>query len=675
MPGSSAWLANYRLQFYDYNGEQVTIDIEDRASGNGTAAYTPLDIADNALTIQTVNNSQDPFSPVCAKNAIIRFASTSLIDADTFSAGTDNRFFVEIYTASVIIFRGFLLMDDIEEDLQNPEFGNVVTLVATDNLGTLKELELVNPETEAPLTDAHYSLLEYLQFSLARTGLSLNLNIVFNCFEEGMLDTASPLDQAYLYSLTFEKEIGTKEDCYAVLQKIVSSLKCRLFQYNGEWWMVRLHEHRREADTVRVIKYDPAGDILSTFADVSTALTVQAGTDVYLINADARKETQRPHKLDKDTYRYEFPREIIRNIDFSRGTFISGTNPKLYTVGDWTTGRFSGSVTVTPYIRKNYDSNDRENERWVVIPAGSGSAHYIQCAEVPLHELDKFDLSIDWRLNVDIGGNSGYITSFIAQVRLYGEDGTYWTLHGGVGAGSERIDWVQCNSSFTTNQRYIADQWARLDVKENEWRSVSIESAPLPVDGSIFILLIEHTATGNKETHFSNLGFDYIPSINGTYQKYNGQYNKVEQVPGYKAKSDNEVAISDSPKKLFKGALKKFNFLTGRWQLMEDWTDGFDAGASGTTRLGEILNYDVWNQYKTNRRLITGTIQGIGNAHAYCLLFQRITFADYSATGKGVCLHYDLNVGLNEARGEFIEVHDTGDSNDYTTAHEFNYVQ
>lgn len=708
----------YRSQFKDVYNEQMTVDITDKF----TVDTVPFELifltaTGDPLNVQTVNNSQDPFNPILAKSIRFSFISTASLNSETFSSGTDNRFYVEAYSTTTVIFRGWLLQDDISERFVNPAYGNEVTLTATDNIGTLKDLELINNTTGLPLTDSHYWALTYILLCLERTGLKLNVNVVWNVFEEDFASNLTPLKQWFINSLTFEKEIGTKEDCYTILQKILSALKSRLFQHNGEWWIVRIHEYRGTAELLTRAVYDWQGVGSVGFTTVSTAQSIaraNAPAGLHLINADAIKTAQRAIKYAKDSYPYEFPREIVPNIDFTRGDINLILNPysalvqyptkadfpvtgffnffyqaldtliiyiwaddqyvpgsaSVYDPEGWTLQKFGGGTpSSTAYIKRIF-KNDSEESRFLVITPGTGE-HWVISGAVPMHAGDKFNFSADQKLSTNILGG-GYSTNFVAQLRLIGDNGTYWTLNANANVG--KVEWVQSNSSFTTNLRYVANVYIPDDIDEmQEWITVSVEATPLPVTGSVYVLLRKSDFAGTYQTYFANVQFEYIPQINGTYQKYNGQYNKVAQLPAYKAKQDNEVLISDSPKKIFKGASKKFNGTA--YVLTENWTDSFDAGASGTGRLGRIMAYDVWNQFRKERTLIDGTVKGVGVALAHCPLLFRFAFTDYSATKRFICLHYDLSVKRAEARGQWMEVHDTADTNDYATPTEFNYEQ
>ncbi|MCU9930985.1 hypothetical protein OFL77_27005, partial [Escherichia coli] len=74
----------------------------------------------------------------------------------------------------------------------------------------------------------------------------------------------------------------------------------------------------------------------------------------------------------------------------------------------------------------------------------------------------------------------------------------------------------------------------------------------------------------NRDTYIDSVTFEYIPLINGSYQKYSGQYSQVTRTEtGYFANRDKEVYLSDSPTKIYKGAM--FLYINSVYVLIPFW--------------------------------------------------------------------------------------------------------
>jgi hypothetical protein len=111
-----------------------------------------------------------------------------------------------------------------------------------------------------------------------------------------------------------------------------------------------------------------------------------------------------------------------------------------------------------------------------------------------------------------------------------------------------------------TNQKYfVIEGDESTDQRESEG-IYDGESAELPVSGTVKILIYCSAAFGSGNTTIiDKVSFDYWPFINGAHQKYTGDYHKVSQAFGNVESVDDQVYVRDSPVRLAKGALHKFN--------------------------------------------------------------------------------------------------------------------
>jgi hypothetical protein len=152
-----------------------------------TPEIIALQMAGDPLHISIVDNEEDKFTPIRSKQAEIKLLTGNGIDLNTFCEGEDQRYYVEIFVDSLIIFRGFMMIPDMQQDfLPHP---NELIITATDNVSS-----------------------------------SLHFYEVI-----------------YLDAKTFEKDISVSEDFYSILQKILLEDSV-LFQCKGEWYIVRIDE-------------------------------------------------------------------------------------------------------------------------------------------------------------------------------------------------------------------------------------------------------------------------------------------------------------------------------------------------------------------------------------------------------------------------------------------------
>jgi hypothetical protein len=663
-----------------------------------------LELSDFPVKISVIDNDEDKYTPIRAKQATIIIHSSSAIDISTFAAGGDNRWKVQIYlnVDTNTLFWGFLSISDMQMEFQpNP---NELVLTASDNLGLLKDIALTDFDGNTPR--GKNKMIEFISWCLYKTGLSLPIYVVNNIREEDYPDDHL-YDVVYLETKTFEEEIGECEDCYSVLEKILGE-SCYLTQWKGRWFILNIDEldtneyyqshfdyegtFVEHLDPVNFYKeigfqYDPSEEVgyeLSWFGLPDTPPVVSF---------------ERAYKHIKETYNYEYPKEIIDNIDFARGTdwlsvFNLGTLAAAYTIEDWTLQRQTGVNEIDAYIKKTYQDVNWTYvvESYVVLTDGATAQHWIISNPVELHESDKFSFSVDWRLSANQSG-SGTITETVAQLRLYGNDGTFWTCTSEAQTGEAVGEWIECNSAFTSNQRFVKLIYTNDQVNEaEEWQTVSVDTKPLPVDGEVRVLLLNSSIHGtDMETHFSNMVFTYHPYINGAYSVYRGQYNKVSQELNTRQVRDEEVFISDSPKKLFKGAMFKLEgsdyVLCERFYAANVFPDGVpDDGFYHP--YGYLQAFSVWNQYNRAMVKLEGKIDGLqtqltdgGLPGGPDLPFKFFMMDITPYTTDGVeffkyfmCLHFEQDFNLCEWDGFFYEVYDTARGKVYDDDFEFKYI-
>lgn len=679
------WSTAYRMQFYNVEGANVTVYIYDTTSLVGPPdSYIDLEGSGDPFHLFTVNNDEDLFAPIRALQAEIRFLSTDTTNVSSFFTNDDNRWQVEAYVESVCVFIGFLLLDDVNEDFLDPTTGNEVTLIATDNIGKLKDSPLLDFDGLNPR--GYYTLAEYVGMALNATGLSLNINICHNVREENH-PTKVMYDSCFLQSKTFERDINESVNAYQVLEMILGE-DSFITQYLGEWWIMRLDEIQGVG--IRNI-FNPAG-VYSSSASLDLVSTIGPNESIFFSDRATFVKPKQPVKNLRLTYNYNFPREIVDNIDFSRGTVPTVTGApyvdtdgltkveKRYVLEDWTTKAGSelspASPTVTAYLRRIF-VNEYEKERYAVLPvtASLTPVHWLESNRVPIGNKDKFTFNVDFALESNIGG-TGTVEQEV-QIMLYGDDGSKW-VYGNRPLLGEEYKWALYTGTGTGDLK-IRTSYARSTTDEREWQSVSADVRPVPVSGEISIRLLQSGFQNTTVTKFANVQFEYVPFINGSYAKYNGQFHNISQNIRNQVR-ENEVDISDGPRKLFKGALFVYNgtayVLAGRFY------DGLQFGSTVPADaylhpFGFNQAFSVWN--KNNRSFSQFDIhcQGLNSTVNIPSFMHRIGINEvspYTTDKKFSLVHFDMDFKLCELKGLLCEVAQTGIPNVYTDTYQFKYV-
>jgi hypothetical protein len=701
------FITTYQLLFQNKESQTVTINISDTTSGaDPSPTYIPLTCAGAELI--TVNDTEDKLSRIEGKRIEFYFLSSASHHLSLFVDQTDNKWLVEVFVAANAVFSGWLVTDETKENFL-PRGTYLVKLTASDNLGLLKDLPLTKPDGTNPR--GRWRLADYISWCFKKTGLSLPINIVYN-LKPSNLTTESAHDKVYLQAKTFEQDFNECEDCYEALDKITKA--CFVTQENNAWWIVRVDEMNTSG--YNIFNFDTDG-VLTGTTTTSFLKNIGKANSIKLIAKDAEVTLERPVLYDKLTYKFETPKEIIDNQDFSRGiTFMSpvavdmhlhihfyanlgafpGTGEfqetyrandtgiyykwtgttyqaisgievptgSAYAFDDWTVSRIGpGSISMTPYIAKIAQFGN-EKARYLVLPSsGTSAQHIVTSNPVPLGKFDKFTFSVDRRLGTDISGTVP-ATEFAVKILLAGENGTTYT--------------IKPDGTWATGSGQILTVFNPSNSDETEWRSISVDAAPVPVNGDLSISLYQTIFYVSYATHYSNLQFNYSPFINGSYQKYTGLHHKVSQNISTKNKLEEQIYLHDRIRPIFKGGLE-LKTAGGQYYATSLWYNG-NAGTSGELSLASFGKYEAFEYWNQNRRIIRkfqGTLKGLDSATQLPGLLHQYTFAaptEHSTDKTFVLLSYSQNLDTCEWTGVFAEVYDDNEGKLYTSDYELKFI-
>jgi hypothetical protein len=695
----------YTINFTNARGKDVEIQIHDRKNydptipGDAEVRYVALTGGKIGLQIKCYNNERDKFAAFVGKQATFSFKNTSSYGMSTFSSGPDNRFYVRATYdgGSKFIFSGFLVQDGNTEPYLAP--GKEVVLTAIDNLGTLQGHELT--DLDGNKVRGHYSLIQFAAFCLQKTGLEYDIKVVDNLFERrhntrGADPINGPWHQTYIDAATFEKDINVSEDCWTVLNKILASRKSRLTQYNGDWWITRTDELKNNG--ISFTRYTKTGAIGSGTVDYVNHIRLMddvAASDVYFIGEDTNVEEQRPHNYDSLQWAYDTPKESICNIDFERGDFFANLademldgilyNAKRFNIECW---QYIKGVTPVAqdsqaYIKRLlYNGYERERYIRMDVTAANGF-YYLKCIDrIPLEARDKFRIGTSFRYGNDLGGGSGAFSYAQIWCRLYGDDGTFWNLQA---SNNSNPQWRQSDATWLTNEDFVFFNGFQEATNFNEWQSVSVESAPLPVSGYLEVLLVNNQRPDQQFKDWSNLQFEFIPFVTGSYGKYNSESYKVSRAPSlinnYSAFREDQVYLADSTRRFLKGAYKiKIGDQYVLTDLWEDWAATHSGFAGlGPDRILKWLVYDLWNQFRLDSRVFVFSSRGLNNnVDSFCDIPHRYVNNVSSLHNMNrwfLMLDMEQDWYTEKMTGTMIEINYLPDQRSYADVFEFKFLR
>jgi hypothetical protein len=125
-------------------------------------------------------------------------------------------------------------------------------------------------------------------------------------------------DTVYLWSKTFEKDDACV-DCLTVIETILGEF-CYLEQHKGRWYII--NEDEKDRTVLDIVIYNEDGSLQTTVQE-NPEKNIGVGLDMSFMNDDAIVSLERALAFAKLTYNYKYAKELVCNIDFSRGAFIA----------------------------------------------------------------------------------------------------------------------------------------------------------------------------------------------------------------------------------------------------------------------------------------------------------------------------------------------------------------
>lgn len=512
-------------------------------------------------------DKDEPTPPIKGSSMIANIIGVPLLD---FYANNDDEFKGELYKDAVLLFSGFLVQDDCIEDVD--DLIHPVSLSFTDGLGLLKDVSMGDALTAIGETNSKITLLQIIRACLVATGLSLPLEIFAELKEDTQDTVSSFFDQTLIAKESFLKSEREYDNCYNVLESIMSRFNATLIQANGQWNIIRWHEH-----TPTSFQYDAFFALTGT-GTYDDFKVFGRNEDIYP-EAGYNKKILRPYNLVKETFNYELPPQILKNADLKDlGTLIttysSGTDTvKEYEFPKWFDSTLAGA-TATYFIRVVTDVLGNETERYVVV---KGDAIMSTDIEGDAGDVINFSFSIRTGVSVSLPAN----LVFVVRVT----DGTSAKY-----ADEDGITWKNTTGYAKT-----------FSIDLTQWQNVEIKTGRLPFSGLVTVFLTLATPSSSDETHYNDLRFEYTAYINES-TKITGQTHTNTQAIDNKNKNEADINIDDSPRNFIGGTL----FLDTLTGLLQTRTSLWNTGK----RLGEITTQEE-KQWRSDARTITeGTLHG-----------------------------------------------------------------
>lgn len=254
--------------------EYIGVDISLQYIPSGDEIYEPLYASELSCTIDVTDN---------------------LANIPDFVTLNDRKYFAKLFLGTDLEWCGYTLSDNISISYSTGR--KQLSFTCVDGLGMLRNIPL-NINSVGNRTNSQLSLLTYILTCLNSLGFPTNPNLMTVCsyFALDMLDREDgtqyePFSQTFLPIRTFKNEDYTYENSYDVLEKIIKSFGCRLFQAGGKWWVVAINEFANENNYFT--QYNYLGAVVSSGSNLNTLSSIQGYTGntsgLYFINNEQFK--------------------------------------------------------------------------------------------------------------------------------------------------------------------------------------------------------------------------------------------------------------------------------------------------------------------------------------------------------------------------------------------------
>ena len=228
----------YRIEYCNKESDTARLDIDVR---DYSGQIYPIE-GTGDLFILEYKRSDDYILSTIADIQIFSDANFNIVGLKTSDETELKAYF---YVNNVLKWQGYILPDFFQTGITGTD---AISMTATDRLSVLKDVPL----------DYSLDKLSYIQLiteCLAKTGLSLNCNVVADFMLDGMPSTFHIMNCYVDHSRITNRNKSLS--AYDVLRSVLVMLNAQIVQWAGEWWIVNRYQLRNGGG--RVYNYTTSG--------------------------------------------------------------------------------------------------------------------------------------------------------------------------------------------------------------------------------------------------------------------------------------------------------------------------------------------------------------------------------------------------------------------------------
>ena len=267
------------------------------------------------------SNMNKPIVPTLASFTMLINSTAEVSFVSDLTAGDEERFHVELYRWESLIFKGYIIIEQVSQDITKDY--RALNITAADGLSRMKE---VNFPIDAPGNIAGYMVQGYPTFLelIVRCFKEANItdlytevnhklfNVYINWTESGMditnVNRRGVLNQIIcqdklFYNLESDSD-GFYDDvdksrtlsCHKVLEKILTLLHAKIFYQDGKYFIRHAWGSEATSKELEYYSYDKNGDFISIYTQDITEAVGYQGSDATRLLAPSATEYIAPHK-------------------------------------------------------------------------------------------------------------------------------------------------------------------------------------------------------------------------------------------------------------------------------------------------------------------------------------------------------------------------------------------
>jgi hypothetical protein len=338
-----------------------------------------------SINLESNSSGDEPLPSIISSQLNVSFIVSEADSAVTFPdllSFDDRKYFVKLYNGVTLLWSGFLFNDYVSLPFTT---GFVqVDIVAIDGLSLLEYSQFNNVDSIS--VNSLIRIIDVISQCINIIDYPDPISMITSCsyYAEGMFDRGDatgdePFSQSYIYLRDLQGKTY-----YEVLENIVSSFGCRLFQSDGQWQILAINEMAQATRYyTQYFLYPTVSVGASGILDESVNIAPYANGNVHFINNEQSKIVRKGYPKLVHNYSFEYPDNYIHNGTL-KGLYNRGllTNlPYGWYYKQSFTGPISGNIVdVIP--------DSEFNEITLTVTGGRDNTVFLQNTPDPFFLLD-----------------------------------------------------------------------------------------------------------------------------------------------------------------------------------------------------------------------------------------------------------------------------------------------